>query len=251
MLSLHNKLTNNKMSTNRTKIAILGATGRTGSHILKHALNHPKFEVVGGLGRDETSSECDFKISNNLHDVIKDAEIIIDFSQPDVTMDALGALGNRKIIIGTTAFNDSQDKKIIQTAADHIIFKAANMSLGINIISEFIKKYHSLINQEFESVIHDIHHKHKKDAPSGTGLMLKHSFGEQSSVVVHSSRVSEVKGIHEISLFNEQETLSIKHEITDRAIFAINSLKIAMWLSTIEKAGLYNMSNFLNQNHHE
>lgn len=238
------------MSTDEIKIAILGATGRTGVHILERALKDPRFKVVGGLTRRKDPTEKRDFIFDNMNEAIGDAKIIIDFSQPEVTRGVLKKLDGRKLIIGTTGFTEKENDEITKASEKNVIFKSANMSIGIGVMCEFFSKYNKLLNREYEIAIHEIHHKHKKDAPSGTALMLKKSLGDEDSIRMSSARLGEIKGIHDVLLVSGEESISIKHEILDRSVFAINSLKIALWLHGVTENGLYNMSNFLNQNNY-
>ena len=250
---------------NKIKLAILGCSGKTGSKILHHALNDECIELVGGLvskisrfldddlgkiiGHDKKTG---IAATSDLNIAIKDAEVIIDFSTKDVTSNLIQNsdkfLKNKKLIIGVTGFDKSFNKELEDASKSHVIFKASNFSLGIGLICEFLEKYSRVLNDEYEIIINDIHHKHKKDAPSGTALMLKHSVesgGNANNIQVNSSRISEVFGIHEVLMIDECESISIKHEVSDRSIFAINSLKIAHWLNNVEKNGLYHMKDFL------
>lgn len=246
------------------KIAILGASGKTGSHILKEALNNNRFEVVGVLVSPNNKNlsqnistllneKIDSKvvITDEINIAIKDAEIIIDFSTPLVTHNLLNLIENqsenKKLIIGTTGLTEETKIKLKEVSKNYIIFHSSNMSIGIGLICEFFQKYNHIINQEYEIIIHDIHHSKKKDSPSGTAIMLRNSL-ENEKIQIHSSRISDVKGTHEIMMMNEYESVTIKNEISDRRIYAINTLKIGLWLSKVRTNGLYSILEFLKGN---
>jgi 4-hydroxy-tetrahydrodipicolinate reductase len=250
---------------NKVKLAILGCSGRTGSKILYHAIHDERIKLVGGMVsktsrflNDDLSKiiSHDKKIgiaaTSDLNIAIRDADMIIDFSTTDITSEfirnANKLLKNKKLIIGVTGFDKSFHLELKNASKDHFIFHASNFSLGLALICEFLEKYSRILNDEYEIVINDIHHKHKKDAPSGTALMLKNSLeseGNGNNIQINSSRISEVLGIHELLMIDACESISIKHEVSDRSIFAINSLKIAHWFHNVKQYGLYHLKDFL------
>jgi 4-hydroxy-tetrahydrodipicolinate reductase len=241
------------------KLAILGCSGKTGSKILEAALLSDKFDVVGGFVSNKSkflnldlahivgkTQQTHILATDNISRAIENAEIIIDFSSKSATQDLISKphlMQNKKLIIGVTGFDEDFHKTLAYTAKQNIIFHSSNMSIGVALICDFLKKHKKILSEEYEILISDIHHKNKKDAPSGTALMLKSNLDNE--VQISSSRIGDVNGLHEIYLFGRYENIFIKHEALNRELFANGTLKIASWISNIYKNGLYDMSDFL------
>lgn len=229
-------------------IVLSGAKGRMGQCVQTLIEQMRHFNLVGTFNQEE-NIEKHLKKFNNPH-----IDIWIDFTHPNASLQYLDyCLKNHlKIVIGTTGFSNQQ-KALIQKVSRHIpILLAANMSIGLNILLKLLKTA-TESTAELENVdvgIIDIHHKHKKDKPSGTALSIAQLIQETNpkTNVDHSSivslRIGDTIGEHQaiFSLPNEQLTLS--HQVNDRAVFAQGALRAAQWLHH-QKPGLYSMQDVL------
>jgi len=168
---------------------------------------------------------------------------IIDFTAPapfEANLEL--ALENQATyMIGTTGLNQEQLNSLKPASQKIPILWAPNTSLGANLQME-LARISSQILSEFHVSIQDIHHQHKKDAPSGTALALQKAVGRDCEIT--SSRTGEVAGIHEIIFSSALENLSIKHEVLGRKVFAQGALWASLFLSK-QKPGLYTMKDVL------
>jgi 4-hydroxy-tetrahydrodipicolinate reductase len=243
----------------KIRISILGCTGKTGKKILYHASHNNNFELQNCLVsssnkflHQDLSLVIDKKekinaiATDNLDEIITNSDFIIDFSTSEVTSQLFHRdFKNKKIILGVTNISDKLQSQIHQKSQENIIFQSANMSIGVALINHFLKTNREILNSQYDTIINDIHHKNKKDSPSGTALSFKENLRKDKNIDIHSSRIGDINGIHEILMINENEIIKISHEALNRDIFAIGALKIASWLYHINEKGLYNMENFL------
>jgi len=245
----------------KIKISILGCTGKTGKKILQQAfINKENFEIKNCLVSSKNeylSKDLSFILqakekvgaiaTDDISEILADhPDVIIDFSVLDVSNKLMDLnLKDKKIIIGLTGIDEKLQNKINNCANSNIIFQSSNMSVGVALINNFLKANIGIIENQYSIIINDIHHKHKKDSPSGTALSFKKQFTSEKNIDIHSSRVGNVSGIHEILMINDDEIIKISHEAQNRDLFAIGALKIAQWLQNIDKNGLYNMEDFL------
>ena len=192
----------------------------------------------------------------------KKADLIIDFSLPLSTLETLkyAQMLKKKLVIGTTGFNNSQVKKIKTASKKISIVFAPNMSIGINLLIEIVKKTSNILFSDNTSVeILDIHHKHKKDAPSGTALALgsavasgknyilkkkssmkpnKKRKEELGKINFYCKRKGNIVGDHSVVFKNKGEEIELKHKGFSRSIYALGALKAAIWLANKKKVFL-------------
>ena len=206
----------------KTKIyvGLSGASGRMGLAI-KQVIKEKNSGLVLSAG-----STKDFKAWEN-----KKIQAVVDFSAPPLFETALKwCIKNKKpFVSGTTALK-ARHKKLLKTAAKRIpVFYEENMSWGIWFIKQAITNFAS---DSTSLLIKDIHHKHKKDKPSGTALKLKRAFSlsQQKKLLIESERRGRVFGIHQIYFKNPEEQVLIEHKALDRKLFARGALKALKWL---------------------
>ena len=236
------------------KIGICGANGRMGREI-QGCLDD---EVVLGYGFDK---------GGNLGELFANSSVIIDFSAPTCTADLLKfALNSPKpLLIGTTGL-DSGAKALMQRASEQMpLFYATNMSLGVAVLNHLARQAAAAL-QGFDIEIVEMHHRHKKDAPSGTAMTLAETAAKARNLELSSVRVSgrdgivgertrdeiavmslrggDIVGRHTVGFYDEGEFVELTHTATSRATFARGALKIAKWLVS-QKNGFYGMSDFL------
>ena len=264
----------------KMRLAVMGASGRMGRAITMAMMDHPEIEIVGAADAPGASTiGQDIGTLNGLNSTgitITDAPLelmtktdgILDFTSPAATLHYAELAAQARIVhvIGTTGFDQAAEEKI-KTASRHAtIIKAGNMSLGVNLLAALTKKVATLLDENFDIEIVEMHHKHKVDAPSGTSLMLGNAAAEgreidltENSVRVRdgitgarqsgsigfaSLRGGSVAGDHTVIFAGEGERLELTHKADDRGIFARGALKAALWGQS-KGPGLYNMADVL------
>jgi len=171
------------------------------------------------------------------------------------------------VVIGTTGFNKNQEDLIKKYSKKIPILKAGNMSLGINLLVYLTEITSSSLGKNFLSKVFEIHHKHKKDYPSGTALMIgkgiadgkkknflslfgkkflnKKTFPYSKKINFNSIRKGEIIGEHEVKFSSGKEIITLNHEAFDRALYSEGALTAAKWLIN-KKPGLYSMRDLMN-----
>jgi 4-hydroxy-tetrahydrodipicolinate reductase len=195
------------------------------------------------------------------------AQVVIDFSRPDLSLRALNVCRAARvpIVIGTTGHGAEFEARVAGASRDIAVLVAPNTSIGVAVAQELVRIAASALPSEFDIEILDAHHKHKQDAPSGTALALADSAakarGLDPNVDVHtgrsgqgarrpgeigiaSVRAGDIVGTHTVLFAGTGERLTIGHEATDRSIFALGALRAAKWLAG-QKPGRYTMANVL------
>ncbi len=195
-------------------------------------------------------------------------DILIDFSQPEATPACLKSCIScgKGLVIGTTGHSSQQVRRIEKSAQSIPVFLAANMSLGIHITSGLVKLAAEQLGEDYDIEVSEAHHKHKKDAPSGTALALgkilasargedlkniavydrrKAGEREKGTIGFQVVRGGDLAGEHTVRFIGEGETLEICHKASSRVLFARGALRAAVWLSKNDKPGLYSMSDML------
>ena len=237
------------------KILINGANGRMG-HAIAATAKDAGIECVG----------CD--VGDNAEDLIKDCDVAIDFSFRDATapLAKLCAKYKKPLVIGTTGHSSEQRAEILECAKEIPIVWAGNYSLGVNLLNYLTKTAAKILDASYDVEIVEMHHKHKKDAPSGTAEKLKEivckerGVGEDSvcygrkgmvgerpvgEIGVHALRGGSVVGDHTVIFAADGERLELAHKAADRAVFSKGAVRAAQWLKG-KPAGLYGMDDVLN-----
>lgn len=169
--------------------------------------------------------------------------VLVDFSASQALEAHLNtALSTQSAyLVGTTGLTQEHFKKLDQAAQAIPVLWAPNTSLGANLLIE-LTQISSAVLKDFNVLIQDVHHQHKKDSPSGTALALQKAVGKNCEI--QSSRIGEVTGVHEVTFSNPYETVSLRHEALDRQIFAQGALLASFFLSQ-QSPGLYTMKDVL------
>lgn len=237
------------------KILINGANGRMG-HAIAATAKDAGIECVG----------CD--VGDNAEDLIKDCDVAIDFSFRDATapLAKLCAKYKKPLVIGTTGHSPEQRAETLEYAKEIPIVWAGNYSLGVNLLNYLTKTAAKILDASYDVEIVEMHHKHKKDAPSGTAEKLKEivckerGVGEDSvcygrkgmvgerpvgEIGVHALRGGSVVGDHTVIFAADGERLELAHKAADRAVFSKGAVRAAQWLKG-KPAGLYGMDDVLN-----
>ncbi len=254
----------------KINLAITGCLGRMGQQLIRSSNKNKNFKLVSLTeSRKFKKKISGVKLNLNTASAFKKANVIIDFTIPKCTLEVLkfAAKQKKRVIIGTTGFTKKQEKIIKNYSRKIPILKAGNMSLGVNLLTYLTEIASRSLDKNFLSKVFEIHHRRKKDYPSGTALMLgkgiaigqnkglyklmgkkylnKKSFPYGKKINFNSLRKGSVVGKHEVSFSSGNEMISLHHEAFDRALFAEGALTAAKWIIG-KKPGLYSMRNVLN-----
>ena len=254
----------------KIKLAITGCMGRMGQQIIKSAKSNRNFTVtVLTENRLMNKKINGINISLNDEKAFKKADVIIDFTIPKCTFEVLKIASKlkKKVVIGTTGFTKKEENLIKKYSRKIPILKAGNMSLGINLLMYLTEITSASLGNSYLSKVFEVHHKHKKDHPSGTALMLgkgiavgknknfykligkkylnKKSFPYGKKINFNSIRKGEIIGEHEVKFSSGKEIITLNHEAFDRALYSEGALTAAKWLYN-KKPDLYSMRSLLN-----
>jgi 4-hydroxy-tetrahydrodipicolinate reductase len=254
----------------KINLAISGCMGRMGQQLIKSSKKNKNFKLVT-LTENRLVNKKFNKIRPELNSDIafKKVDVIIDFTVPECTLEILKIASKlkKKVVIGTTGFNRNQENQIKKYSRKIPILKAGNMSLGVNLLMYLTEIASKSLNDEYLSKIFEVHHKHKKDYPSGTALMLgkgiadgknknlynlmgkkflnKKSFPYGKKINFNSIRKGKIVGEHEVKFSSGKEIITLNHEAFDRTLYSEGALTASEWLMK-KKPGLYSMRDLLN-----
>ena len=239
----------------KINLTITGCMGRMGQQLIKSSNKNKNFNLVSLT----ENFKIDKKINNILPELnsvnsFKKTNIIIDFTIPKCTLEVLKIASKlkKRVVIGTTGFTKNQENLIKKYSKKIPILKAGNMSLGINLLMYLTEITSKSLGNNFLSKVFEVHHKHKKDHPSGTALMLgkgiafgknkdlnrligkkylnKKSFPYGKKINFNSIRKGKVVGEHEVKFSSGKEIITLNHEAFDRALYSEGALTAAKWL---------------------
>src|SRR6056300_75654 len=254
----------------KINITITGCMGRMGHQLIEASKKNNKFKLISLTENRLINKKIEgIKPQQNNLNAFKDTDVIIDFTVPKCTIEVLKIASklNKKIVIGTTGFTKKEESIIRSHAKKIPILKAGNMSLGVNLLMYLTEISSRTLGDKYLGKIFEVHHKHKKDYPSGTALMLgkgiavgknkdfyklfgkkflnKKIFPYDNKINFISIRKGEVIGKHEVLLSNGKEIIQLNHEALDRALYSEGALAAAQWLIN-KKPGLYSMRDLMN-----
>ncbi len=254
----------------KTNLAITGCMGRMGQQIIRSVKKDKNFKLVALTENKKINKRINgIKIDLNSELTLKKASLIIDFTVPKCTFEVLKIASKlkKRVVIGTTGFTKKEENLIKKFSKKIPILKAGNMSLGINLLMYLTEIASNSLGKKFYSKIFEIHHKHKKDFPSGTALMLargiakgknknfysligkkylnKKNFPYGKKINFNSLRKGEIIGEHEVKFSSGKEIITLNHEAFDRELYSEGALSAAKWLMT-KKPGLYSMRDLMN-----
>lgn len=246
------------------KIIISGCNGHMGRVVAEICAADPQVNVVAGfdvLG----SSDRDFPVYTAPDQFTGEADAVIDFSHPSALTPLLSFCKNRSVaaVLATTGYSPEQLAEIDEAAKSVPIFRSANMSLGINVVVELIKKAAAILDG-YDIEIVERHHNRKVDAPSGTALMLadaaasslpyepnyvyeRHSVRhprDKREIGISAVRGGTIVGDHEVIFAGRDEVIELHHHAASREIFASGAVKAAKFISG-KASGLYSMADLV------
>ena len=240
-----------------TKIAITGSNGRMGQALIEAVKLNPNVSQGSILNRGD-----------DINRVLKDFDVLIDFTRPEATLNALSVCqsAGKAMVIGTTGFSDDALKVIDQASSDIPIVFAPNMSVGVNLTLKLLETTAKVIGTDSNIEIVEAHHRHKVDAPSCTapkmGEVIANALGrdlsecavygregteeprDRQTIGFSSIRGGDVVGEHTVTFFMEGERVEITHKASSRMTYANGAVKASQWL-TNQANGLYSMQDVL------
>ena len=251
----------------KINLAITGCLGRMGQQLIKSTKKNSRFKLVSITESKVVKRKIAgiYPTTNNL-EAFKKANVIIDFTSPECTLEVLKIASKlKKVIIGTTGFSVNKKNLIKKYSRKVPILKAGNMSLGVNLLMYLTEIASKSLGKKFLSKVYEVHHKHKKDYPSGTALMLgngiaigkgkklgkligkkylnKKDFPYSNKINFNSLRKGEVIGEHEVRFSSGKETITLNHESFDRALYSEGALVAAIWIMK-KRSGFFNERSF-------
>jgi len=262
------------------RIAVAGASGRMGLCLLKvvasaknaelsAATDHPSSLAVGkDAGELAGIDSLGVSVVGDLAFVLDDFDVLIDFTRPEASMTFLEQCrsAGKKLVIGTTGFDDAQKAAIKKAAEDIAIVLAPNFSVGVNLSLKLLEMTAKVMGDYTDIEVIEAHHRHKVDAPSGTALRMGEVIadalgrdlkdcaiygreghtGERDRKTIGFStiRAGDIVGEHTVMFADEGERVEITHKASSRMTFANGAFRAAIWLADKER-GLYDMQDVL------
>ncbi len=263
------------------KIGVTGITGRMGRTIATLVLQDSVVELSSALTRKGQANENDDlgeflgfeknggKMISDLDQFIQNCDAVIDFSAPALSLEIAAKCAQYKkiMICGTTGFSENEKQQFAANAKDAVIVWSSNMSLGVNLLMNLAEKVASILHDDFDVEIVEMHHKNKVDAPSGTALSLGAAVAKGRNVDLEKSAVmarvgkdakrnkseigfatlrgGDVIGDHTVIFAGDGERVELTHKASNRDIFAKGAIRAAIWGSA-KTPGFYSMRDVLN-----
>jgi len=252
------------------KVGVFGASGRVGRLIVDHLRENDELELSSVYVRNELNFAIDHSVlvTNDMKTFIGSCEVIIDFSLPDAMESLLETAlktQGKAIVIGTTGLSTHQKNLLIEASNKMPILYATNMSLGVAMLNQLVATASQKL-KDFDIEVVEMHHRHKKDAPSGTALTLAESAAKARELDLDNVRISgrngdigartkdeiavmalrggDIVGSHRVGFYNDGEFVELSHTATSRDTFAKGSIRAAEWLVKQEN-GLYDIKDCL------
>lgn len=248
------------------RIILCGACGKMGGNVLSLLAGDTQATAVCGV--DLFPREIGIPVYKSFYDIQEQADVIIDFSSAENVRERLeyAKQNNLKIVLASTGFTAEDLQVIDEYAKDVAIFKTGNLSLGINVLQALCKAAAQILGDNFDVEIIERHHNLKKDAPSGTALMLAETVNEafdnqkefingrsgivgarqKSEIGIHAVRGGTIVGEHEVMFAGEDEIITISHSARSKRVFAVGAIRAAKFLCD-KPAGKYDMKDLLAQ----
>lgn len=250
----------------KTKILLCGASGKMGANVLSLLADDETAQAVCGV--DLFPKEIGIPVYKDFSLVKEEANVIIDFSSAENVEARLRYAKDKKIgiVLASTGFSENDLETIERYSKDVAIFKTANLSLGVNLMQKLIKTAAEVLGTAFDAEIVERHHNKKKDAPSGTALMLADTLreaydapvqyvegrsgivGERSKaeIGIHAVRGGTIVGEHEVMFAGEDEIITVSHSALSKRVFAAGAIRAAKFLVG-KPAGFYQMKDLLGE----
>ncbi len=259
------------------KIGVTGINGRMGRAIATLVYQNQVVELAAALSRKNSGEDVGeflgfgkigVKATDNVDQFIADCDAVIDFSSPALSLEVAKKCAEHKkvLVCGTTGFSEIEKQQFAANSKDTAIIWSSNMSLGVNLLMNLAEKVASVLHDDFDVEIVEMHHKNKIDAPSGTALSLgaavakgrnieleknaimarfgKDAKRNQGEIGFATLRGGDVVGDHTVMFAALGERLELTHKASDRSIFARGAIRAAEWIAQ-RPAGLHDMQDVL------
>ncbi|MFT5703140.1 MAG: 4-hydroxy-tetrahydrodipicolinate reductase [Rickettsiales bacterium] len=262
------------------KIGIIGISGRMGRSVAKAVLANDLNDISAGLvrlgsnlvGKDLGAiiggENLGVSATDNLEDLVKASEVIIDFSNPELSLQLAGLVSKHQktLVCGSTGFKEEEKAQLKNYAKDCLIIWSSNMSIGVNLLMNLAEQVAQTLHSDYDAEIFEMHHRDKIDAPSGTALCLGEAvakgrglnFGEVSrksrdgiigkretnEIGFCALRGGDVIGDHSVIFAGNGERIELTHKASNRDIYAAGALRAAIW-SNGKPQGFYSMQDVL------
>ena len=246
------------------RVIVCGACGKMGGNVLSLLTDDTQATAVCGV--DLFPKEIGIPVYKTFSDVTEQADVIIDFSSPIGLKERLdyAKANGLGVVLAATGFTADDLKMVEEYAKEIAIFKTANLSLGVNLMQALIKTAAEVLGDAYDVEIIERHHNLKKDAPSGTALMLADTINqafdggkkyvngrdgivgarEKSEIGIHAVRGGTIVGEHEVMFAGEDEIITITHSARSKRVFAVGAIRAAKFLKG-KQAGMYEMKHLL------
>ena len=249
------------------KVGIYGASGRVGKLLCELVSENPAMELASIYFKGESELTSSPLFRGDVASFLASCDVAIDFTSPERTEELLEAAEKHPtaLVIGTTGLSSHQQNLLKDASASMPILYATNMSLGVALLNSLVETASAKL-REFDIEIVEMHHRHKKDAPSGTALTLAESAARgrdldldavrisgrdgnigartKDEIAVMALRGGDIVGEHVVGFYNDGEFLRLSHTATSRDTFAKGAIKAAIWLAG-QKPGLYKIKDCL------
>ena len=248
----------------KTRIILCGACGKMGGNVLSLLQGDTEAEVVCGV--DLFPREIGVPVYKSFAEIREEADVIVDFSSAENVAERLAyaKANGLGIVLASTGFTAEDIALIDEYAKEIPLFKTANLSLGINVMQSVCKAIAQVLGDGYDIEIVEKHHNLKKDAPSGTALMLADTLNEafdekkkfvqgrsgivgartKNEIGIHAVRGGTIVGEHEVIFAGEDETITVTHTATSKRVFAVGAIRAAKFLRG-KPAGRYEMKDLL------
>jgi 4-hydroxy-tetrahydrodipicolinate reductase len=237
-----------------------------GAVVARLADEDAELQIIAGVDR-RTDAVLPFPAFTDIAEYNGEADVIVDFSSPDALVALLSAAEARKIplVLCTTGYSAPQLDRIRDYARKIPIFRSGNMSLGINLLAELVKRAASVLGSDFDVEIVERHHRRKLDAPSGTAIMLADAAGAafdekpdyvfdrsarreerpKAEIGISAVRGGTIVGEHTVIFAGNDEIIELRHSALSREVFAVGAVRAAKYMATVTQPGMYDMSDVL------
>jgi 4-hydroxy-tetrahydrodipicolinate reductase len=250
------------------RLAISGATGRMGQAVARLAAAADDLEVVGGIAQEAGEMEGGASVvtPGEAGRILGDAEVIVDFSHPDLLREVAERAGGAALVVGTTGLGADDEERLDDAARRAPVLVASNFSVGVNLLLDLAERAARALGDDYDVEIVEAHHRRKEDAPSGTALSLGEAvargrdrpLGElrvdgrsgrpgarpRGEIGFHALRGGDIVGEHRVMLIGDRERVELGHVATSRDLFAEGALRAARWVRGREP-GRYGMADVL------
>lgn len=262
------------------RIAVAGAAGRMGGRIAALSAEYGDIKLTGafekmghpavgsGLVSLTGAGDAGIRVADSIDGVLRDADVVIDFTQPEATLQNIEAAARegKAMVIGTTGLTEGDRKRIKELSGSIPCVMASNMSLGVNLLLRVLGDVARALGDDYDVEIVEAHHRHKKDAPSGTALMMARAVAEAlgrdladtavyarhgmvgerktREIGIQAVRAGDIVGEHTVMFGGMGERIEVSHRVSSRDTFARGALKAALWLKG-RPSGLYDMQDVL------